>query len=75
MSDETKPDLPVTIEDTSNTALDAASDLILDSTIPVPIRRNVLKALDRLGSALIDIPVGALERRSAEKRTRIRSAH
>ena len=68
MSDETKPDLPETTEDTSNTALDAASDLILDSTIPVPIRRNVLKALDRLGSALIDIPVGALERRSAEKR-------
>ena len=68
MSDETKPDLPVTTEDTSNTALDAVTDLALDSTIPVPIRRNVLKALDRLGSALIDIPVGALERRSAEKR-------
>ncbi len=69
MSDETKPDLPVTTEDTSNTALDAVTDLALDSTIPVPIRRNVLKALDRLGSALIDIPVGALERRSAEKRS------
>ena len=69
MSDETKPDLLATTEDTSNTALDAASDLILDSTIPAPIRRNVLKALDRLGSALIDIPVGALERRSAEKRS------
>lgn len=69
MSDETKPDLPVTTEDTPNTTLDAVTDLALDSTIPAPIRRNVLKALDRLGSALIDIPVGALERRSAEKRS------
>ena len=68
MSDETKPDLPATTEEAPNTTLDAVTDLALDSTIPVPIRRNVLKALDRLGSALIDIPVGALERRSAEKR-------
>ena len=36
--------------------------------IPAPIRRNALKAFDRLCSALIDVPVGALERRSAEKR-------
>ena len=68
-SDETKPDLPATAIDESNAMLDAATDLALDSTIPAPIRRNVLKALDRLGSALIDIPVGALERRSAEKRS------
>ncbi|MYK17496.1 DUF2806 domain-containing protein, partial [Candidatus Poribacteria bacterium] len=68
MSNETKPDLPETTEDASNTALDTVTDVVLDTTIPAPIRRNVLKALDRLGSALIDIPVGALERRSAEKR-------
>ena len=68
MSAETKPDLPTTSEDVSNTALDTVTDLALDTTIPAPIRRNVLKALDRLGSALIDIPLGALERRSAEKR-------
>ncbi len=41
---------------------------MLDSTIPAPIRRNAFKAFDRLCSALIDVPVGALERRSAEKR-------
>lgn len=67
-SDETKPDLPSTTDEAANTKLDAVTDLVLDSTIPAPIRRNMLKALDRLGSALIDIPVGALERRSAEKR-------
>ena len=48
--------------------LDIATDLALDSAIPAPIRRNALKAFDRLYSALIDVPVGALERRSAEKR-------
>ena len=68
MSDETKSDLPTTSEDASNTALDAVTDLALDATIPAPIRRNMLKAFDRLCSALIDVPVGALERRSAEKR-------
>lgn len=68
MSDETKPDLPSTAEDTANTALDAVTDVVLDTTIPAPIRRNALKAFDRLCSALIDVPVGALERRSAEKR-------
>ena len=68
MADENTSDIPVTTEDTSNAVLGAASDLILDSTIPVPIRQNIFKALDRLGSALIDIPVGSLERRSAEKR-------
>ena len=68
MSNETKPDLPAATEDTSNSTLDAVTELALDAAIPAPIRRNVLKALDRFGSALIDVPVGALERRSAEKR-------
>ena len=68
LSDETKSDLPTITEDASNPVLDVVTDLALDSTIPAPIRRNILKALDRFGSALIDVPVGALERRSAEKR-------
>ena len=67
-SDETKPDLPITTEDASNAARDVVTDLALDAAIPAPIRRNALKAFDRLCSALIDVPVGALERRSAEKR-------
>lgn len=71
MSDETKPDLPTTSEDASNTALDTVTDLALDSTIPAPIRKNAFKAFDRLCSALIDLPVGALERRSAEKRAEL----
>lgn len=67
-SDEAQLDLRASAIDESNAMLGAATDLALDTTIPAPIRRNVLKALDRLGSALIDVPVGALERRSSEKR-------
>ena len=69
MSDETKPDQLTTTEDEPNSALDVAADLLLDSTIPAPIRKNALKALDRFCSALINVPVGAIERRSAEKRS------
>ena len=69
LSDETKSDLPTITEDASNPVLDVVTDLALDSTIPAPIRRNILKAFDRLCSALIDVPVGALERRSTEKRS------
>ncbi len=68
VSDEPKPNIPASIESATNTALSATSDLILDQAIPAPIRKNLFKALDRLGSALIDVPVGALERRSTEKR-------
>ena len=68
MTDEKKPNQLMTNESEETTAGDAVIDLISGSTIPDPIRRNVLKALDRLFSALIDIPVGALERTSAEKR-------
>ena len=57
-----------TSEDETNTTLDVVTDLISDTAIPAPIRRNMFKAFDRLCSALIDVPVGALERRSAEKR-------
>ncbi len=64
---ETKPDLPSTAEDASNTTLDVVTDLALDAAIPAPIRKNAFKAFDRLCSALINVPVGALERRSAEK--------
>ena len=67
-SDETARDLPTTTDEVANPPLDLVTDLVLDSTIPAPIRRNMFKAFDRLCSALIDVPVGALERRSSEKR-------
>ena len=67
MSDELKPNQLPTTEDEASSPLDIVTDLALDSTIPAPIRKNALKALDRLCSAVIDLPVGALERRFAEK--------
>ena len=68
-SDEAQLDLPASAIDESNVMLGAVTDLALDTTIPAPIRKNAFKAFDRLCSALIDVPVGALERRSAEKRS------
>ena len=67
MSDETKSNLPVVTEESSDTMLEAASDLLLDQTIPAPLRRGIVHALNRLGGGLIDIPAGFLERRNTEK--------
>jgi hypothetical protein len=68
MSDETKNDLPVETEESLDPMLGAASDLLLDQTIPAPLRRGIVQALNRLGGGVIDIPAGFLERRDTEKR-------
>lgn len=67
MPDETKNDLPAVTEESSDPMLEAASDLLLDQTIPRPLRRGIVQALNRLGGGLIDIPAGFLERRNTEK--------
>ena len=67
MSDETKPDqLPMTEDETVN-PLDIVTDLMLDSTIPAPIRKGAFKAFGQLCTALIDVPLGGLRRRDTEK--------
>ena len=68
MSDETKPNqLPMT-EDEAVTPLDVVTDLLLDSTIPAPIRRNLFKALHQLCTAAVDVPVAYFEGKAAEIR-------
>ena len=67
MSDETKNNPLVETEESSDPMLETASDLLLDPTIPAPLRRGIVQALNRLGGGLIDIPAGFLERRDAEK--------
>jgi len=69
MSDEIKQNPPPTIADETNSDIGIVTDLVSDSTIPDPIKRNILKAANRLCAALIDVPVGYLARRSAEKRS------
>lgn len=49
-------------------ALDVVTDLVSGATIPAPVRRNLFKAMSRLCSALIDIPVAALEGKAEERR-------
>ncbi len=60
-------------EDKSNalsTVTNAVTDLVTDgaSSLPAPIRRNAFKALDRLCTALMDLPVAYLEGKAAERR-------
>ena len=67
-SDKTKPDqLPAT-EDALNTLLGVVANFISTLDLPASIIRNASKAFGQLCSALVNVPVGALERRSAEKR-------
>ena len=67
-SDETKPDQLPAAEDKVDTLLNIGIDLISTLTLPASIVRNASKAFGQLCSALVDVPAGALERRSAEKR-------
>ena len=68
MSDETKPDqLPMT-EDETTDLLDAATDFLLDSAIPVPLWKNVAKALRQLSTAAIEWPAAYFEGKTVEKR-------
>lgn len=67
MSDETKPDQLPTTEDETINPLDIFTDLVSTLTLPARVIRNASKAIGRLCSAAIDVPTGALERRSAEK--------
>ena len=67
MSDETKQNQSTT-EDETTTPLDVATDLLLDTTIPAPIRRNLFKALHQLCTAAVDVPVAYFEGKAAEIR-------
>ena len=44
------------------------TDLVADTAIPAPVRRNLLKALGQLCSASIDIPVAYLTGKADERR-------
>ena len=68
MSDETKNDLPVESDNTIDEAANSFTDIVSDLAIPDPIKKNLLKAVDRLLCALIDIPVQKLQEGPAERR-------
>ena len=46
----------------------SSRDLVADTAIPAPVRRNLLKALGQLCSASIDIPVAYLTGKADERR-------
>ena len=67
MSDETKNELPAETEDIVDKVIDAATDVVLDQTIPAPIRKGFFAACQRLGTAMVEDFAGNFERRSTEK--------
>ena len=62
MFDETNPNQLASTEDKAATQHDVTTDLLSNSTISVPVKRNILKVIDRLCCAAINIPIGAIER-------------
>ena len=68
MSDETKIHELETTEDETSSALGVVTDLLSDSVIPAPIRRNALKAFGQLCTAAVELPVAYLEGKAAEIR-------
>ena len=68
MSDETKPDQLPMIEDETTDLLDAATDFLVDSAIPVPFWKNAAKALRQLSTAAIEWPAAYFEGKTAEIR-------
>ena len=75
MSDETKNELPIESGDTVDEALDSFTDIVSDLAIPDPVKKNFLKALDRILCAVIDIPVQKLQEGPARETRYIRGAH
>ena len=53
-------------DDSGTSVLDAATNLVTRTSIPVPVRKNSFKALVRLYSTLVNIPVASLEGKSSE---------
>ena len=81
MSDETKPDLPATTEDASNTALevvtedtagtdiDTVADLVSSLSLPTWIARNASKAFRQLCSAAAEWPSAFFRGKASERHT------
>ena len=79
MSDETKPDLPATTEDSSNTALeivtedtagtdiDTVADLVSSLSLPTWIARNASKAFRQLCSAAVEWPSAFFKGKASER--------
>ena len=68
MPDETKNNLPIESEDTVDDALANFTEIVSDMALPDPIKKNFIRAVDRILCALIDIPVQRLEEGPAERR-------
>lgn len=67
-STNTLSESPNSSDSLAMSTISTVTDLIGDVALPAPIKRNALKAFSRLCSAMIDVPIAALEGRVAELR-------
>ena len=70
MSNETKPDPPATTEDLVGAALNFGTNLLTTLDLPASIVKNAYKALGRLSSAVLEVPVAFLEGKTEEIRAK-----
>ena len=68
LSDESDPDIPVTMCDVAGNVLNFFNNIITTIDLPASTIKNIYKTVDRLSSAAVDIPNANLEGVSAEKR-------
>lgn len=68
MSNETEPDLPVTINVVAGNALGIVNNLLTTIDLPALTVKNLHKVIGRFCSAAVDIPIAHLEGVAAEKR-------
>jgi len=68
VSDETKPDLPITINDIKENGIGIINNLLTTIDLPASVMKNVYKVIGRFSSAASDIPIAFLEGVAAEKR-------
>ncbi len=69
-SDETKPNPPATTEDLVDAALNFSTNLLTTLDLPASALKNVYKALGRLSSAALEVPVAFLEGKAEEVRAK-----
>ena len=65
-----KPDQPATTKDLVDSALNFGTNLLTTLDIPASVVKNVYKALGRLSSAAIEVPIASLEGKAAEIRAK-----
>ena len=70
MSNENEPNSPATTKDLADAALNFGTNLLTTLDLPASVVKNAYKALGRLSSAALEVPVAFLEGKAEEVRAK-----